>query len=117
MSSAGGEGAAYDATAKVDEGPPPEVVAWLAAQEGRALVRYAEQVQIEGTREHAAHVAQLRRLVDEAEAAVTSAATAHARAQAAEDGAYREHTEAKDRLAAARAALAEFTGEVSDGVE
>lgn len=92
MSQSSGTGAANDATATVTEPEmSPEVVAYLAAQEGRALVRYAEQCQIPGTREYDSHVAQLRRLRDEARDALAGATTALIKA--------REHVTGKEDAA------------------
>lgn len=109
MSLSGGQGAANDATVQVAQPEmPPEVAAYMQAMQERALEQYERNHRTPGTREYDAHVAQLRRLRDEAAAAVASAATAHKRAQEHEDSALREHRSATDRLDAAELALDDF---------
>lgn len=119
MSTAGGQGAANDPTVEVDESQvPPEVAAYLNRMADRARAHYDEQHQIEGTWEHAAHVAQLRRLRDEARDAVSRARTALDRAREHADGKADALDDAINAELEADAALAQFVGsETRDGVE
>lgn len=125
MSNAEATGAALDATGvSVESDGHDELRAELAVldrltpdEQRRADRRveiaqefYKIQSQVPGTAAHAAHGAQLHRLVIEASAAVASAATAHKRAQEHEDGALAEHKAAMERLRDAELALTEFDG-------
>lgn len=111
MSESSGSGAALDVTARIAElGDRPEVVALDNERMALHHALYDQLVNDTSTAVYAAHVAQLRRLRDEAMAALRGARAALVKAREHAAGKEDAVREAETTLDSAEMAVAEATG-------
>ncbi len=111
MSEAGGSGSALDVTARIAElGDRPEVVALDNERMALHHALYDQLVNDTSSAVYAAHVAQLRRIRDDATTALKGARAALAKAREHAAGKEDAVREAETMLDSAEMAVAEATG-------
>ena len=111
MSESSGSGAALDARARIDELSASPIVAELDAERMRLHHALYEEARCDTTSAvYAAHVAQLRRIRDDATAALKGARAALVKAREHAAGKEDAVREAETMLDSAEMAVAEATG-------
>lgn len=111
MSESSGSGAALDARARIDELSASPIVAELDAERMRLHHALYEEARCDTTSAvYAAHVAQLRRIRDDATAALKGARAALRKAEEHAEGKRDAVADAENALDSAEMAVSEATG-------